>query len=50
MPGETLKEIRLEMDVPERLRGKKVAFLMQLTLPIGTVVNVTNRVFVQVAE
>lgn len=50
VPGESLKEVRVMLDVPESLKGKKVAFLMQLSLPIGTVVNVTNRVFVQVGE
>lgn len=50
LEGETLKEIRLFLDVPESLRGKKVAFLMELSLPIGTVVNVTNRVLVQVEK
>jgi len=45
---ESLKDIKLMLDVPESLKGKKLAFLVQLSLPIGTVVNMSNRVFVQV--
>jgi hypothetical protein len=45
---ESLKDIKLVLDVPETLKGKKLAFLVQLALPIGTVVNMSNRVFVQV--
>lgn len=46
--GESLKDIKLMLDVPEKLKGKKVAFLVQLALPIGTVVNMSNRVYVQI--
>jgi len=45
---ESLKDVKLMLDVPKELKGKKIAFLVQLTLPIGTVVNMANRVFVQV--
>lgn len=48
--GESLKEVRMMLDVPERLKGKKVAFLVQLTLPIGTIVNATTRVYVTIPE
>lgn len=48
--GESLKDVRLVLDVPESLKGKKVAFLVQLTLPIGTIVNTSNRVYVTVQE
>jgi hypothetical protein len=50
LEGETLKEIKVMLDVPEQYRGKKLAFLLELSLPIGTVVNVTNRVLVQVEK
>lgn len=45
---ESLKDIKLVLDIPEKLKGKKLAFLVQLSLPIGTVVNMSNRVYVQV--
>lgn len=45
----SLERVRLAMDIPEALRGKKLAFLIQLSLPIGTIVNRTNRVLVEVA-
>ena len=45
---ESLKDIRMMLDVPEALKGKKNAFLVQLTLPIGTIVNMSNTVYVQV--
>lgn len=45
----SLERVRLKLDVPEALRGKKLAFLIQLSLPIGTIVNRTNRVFIEVA-
>jgi hypothetical protein len=45
---ESLKDVKLVLDVPKELKGKKLAFLIQLTLPIGTVVNMANRVYVQV--
>lgn len=46
--GESLKDIKLMLDVPKELKGKKIAFLVQLSLPIGTVVNMSNRVYVQI--
>lgn len=45
----SLERVRLKLDVPEAYKGKKLAFLIQLALPIGTVVNRTNRVLVEVA-
>lgn len=45
---ESLEDIKLMLDLPEELKGKKLAFLVQLALPIGTVVNVSNRIYVQV--
>lgn len=46
--AETLEEVRVILNVPEKLRGKKVGFQVQLALPIGTIVNVTTRMYVQV--
>lgn len=46
--AESLKDIKLVLDVPKELKGKKIAFLVQLALPIGTVVNMSNRVYVQI--
>lgn len=43
---ESLKEIRVTLDVPESLKGKKIAFLVQLSLPIGTIVGATHRIYV----
>jgi hypothetical protein len=45
---ESIKDIKLMLDVPKELKGKKLAFLVQLSLPIGTIVNMANRVYVQV--
>ncbi|MBI5596153.1 MAG: hypothetical protein HY928_08710 [Elusimicrobia bacterium] len=45
----SLERVRLKLDIPEQYKGKKLAFLIQLSLPIGTVVNRTNRVLVEVA-
>lgn len=45
----SLERVRLKLNVPAELKGKKLAFLIQLALPIGTVVNRTNRVLVEVA-
>lgn len=46
---ESLQEVRVALDVPESLRGKKTAFLVQLTLPIGTIISEAHRVYVTVA-
>jgi len=43
---ESLKEIKVRMQVPEALKGKKIAFLVQLQLPIGTIVGATHRIYV----
>ncbi|TBR16954.1 hypothetical protein EPO15_18070 [bacterium] len=45
----SLERMRLKLDVPAEYKGRKLAFLIQLSLPIGTVVNRTNRVLVEVA-
>lgn len=45
---ESLKELKVVLDVPKELAGKKIAFLVQLSLPIGTIVGATHRVYVDV--
>lgn len=42
------KDIGMVLNAPESLKGKKVAFLIQLKLPIGTVVSSTHRAFVTI--
>lgn len=43
--GESLKEIKLTLDVPAALAGKKLAVLVQEQLPIGTIVGATHRLY-----
>lgn len=43
---ESLKELKVVLDVPAELKGKKLAFLVQLSLPIGTIVGATHRIYV----
>lgn len=44
--GLRVKDIAMTFNAPESLKGKKVAFIVQVRLPIGTVINATHRVFV----
>ena len=44
--GLRVKDIAMAFNAPESLKGKKVAFIVQVRLPIGTVINSTHRVFV----
>ncbi|MFH1726563.1 MAG: hypothetical protein ABII00_18285 [Elusimicrobiota bacterium] len=48
--GGRVKDIRLILTPPKELGGKKVVFVVQLSLPIGTPVSATHRVFVTIAE
>lgn len=41
-------QVKVHLDIPEKARGKAYAFLVRLSLPIGTIVNQTNRVFIRV--
>jgi hypothetical protein len=45
---DTVQDVRLVLDVPKDLKGKKVAFLVQLSLPIGVIVNASNAVYVEI--
>jgi hypothetical protein len=45
---DTVKEVKVILDVPERLKGRKLAFLVQLSLPIGVIVGAANQVYVEV--
>ncbi|MFA5137794.1 MAG: hypothetical protein WC728_01085 [Elusimicrobiota bacterium] len=44
----SVAEVNMIVDVPERLRGKKVVFIVQLSLPIGVVVGATHAVLMEV--
>ena len=44
----SVAEVNMIVDVPERLRGKKVVFFVQLSLPIGVVVGATHAVLMEV--
>lgn len=43
---ERVSEIEIVLEAPESLKGQKIGFLVQLSLPIGTVISNTHRVFV----
>lgn len=45
---DTVKEVKVMLDVPKELKGRKVAFLVQLSLPIGVIVGAANQVYVEV--
>ena len=45
----SLQEIKVTMDVPKELKGKKLVFLVQISLPIGTIVGATHAVHLTVA-
>jgi hypothetical protein len=45
-----VQEVKTVLNVPADQKGKKLAFLVQACLPIGTVVSSSNRVFVTVAD
>ncbi|HBL15679.1 MAG TPA: hypothetical protein DD417_02655 [Elusimicrobia bacterium] len=44
----SLQEIKVTMDVPASLKGKQLVFLVQLALPIGTIVGATHAVHLTV--
>lgn len=46
--GYRVKDLRMILDPPESLKGKKIAFVVQLCLPIGTPISAGNRVFVTI--
>ncbi|MFH1725879.1 MAG: hypothetical protein ABII00_14820 [Elusimicrobiota bacterium] len=46
--GNRVKDIRLILTPPEELKGKKVVFVVQLSLPIGTPISATHRVLVTI--
>lgn len=45
--ADTVQEARITLSAPEAMKGKKVALLMQLSLPIGVVVGASNAVYVE---
>lgn len=45
---DSVKDIKLYFNIPEEMRGRKFAFLIQAGLPIGTPVSASNKVFVTV--
>ncbi|MEK7745666.1 MAG: hypothetical protein AAB576_03295 [Elusimicrobiota bacterium] len=45
---DSVQDIRLLLDVPEAMKGRKVAFLVQVSLPIGVVVGASHQVYVEV--
>lgn len=48
LEGESLKTVQVKMDIPEKYRCQKLAFMMKIALPVGTIVNLTNRILVSV--
>jgi len=46
----SLKKVHLKMDIPKEYAGRKFAFTAILQLPIGTIVNNSHRIFVEVAK
>jgi hypothetical protein len=45
-----VQEVKPTLNIPREQAGKKFVFVVQACLPIGTVVNAGNRVFVTVAD
>jgi len=45
----SMQEVKITMDVPESLKGKKLVFLVQISLPIGTIVGATHAVHLTAA-
>jgi hypothetical protein len=49
--GGRVKDVRMILDdAPEELRGKSIAFVVQVALPIGTPISATHRVFMTFPE
>lgn len=49
--GGRVRDVKMIFDkVPEKWKGKKIAFLISVHLPIGTLVSATHRVFVTVGD
>jgi len=48
--GGRVKDMRVFLNPPKELAGKKIAFVVQLALPIGTPVSAVHRMFVTVEE
>jgi hypothetical protein len=46
----SLQKVKLVMDIPKKYAGKKIAFMAKLSLPIGTTVNLTHRILVDVPQ
>jgi hypothetical protein len=45
-----VQEVKFALNIPREHQGKKLAFVVQACLPVGTVVNASNRVFVTVKD
>ncbi len=45
-----VQEVKLLMNVPKKFKGQKKAFIIQATLPIGTIVSSSHRVLVTILE
>ncbi|PCI37697.1 MAG: hypothetical protein COB53_05805 [Elusimicrobia bacterium] len=46
----SLKRVKPMFDIPKEYAGRKLAFMVQLSLPIGTIVNFTHRVLLDVGD
>lgn len=45
---DSVQDIRLMLDVPQALKGRKVAFMVQVSLPIGVIVGASHQVYLEV--
>ena len=45
---DSVQEIKLALEVPESMKGRKVAFIVQVSLPIGVIVGASHQVYVEV--
>jgi len=46
--GNSIEEMKLVLNPPKELKGRKVVFLVQVALPIGTPVSASHQVFVTI--
>jgi len=45
--ADTVQEVRVTLAAPDAMKGRKVALLMQLSLPIGVIVGASNAVYIE---
>ncbi len=45
---DSVQDIKLLLEVPESMKGRKVAFIVQVSLPIGVIVGASHQVYLEV--